>query len=606
MTANTFNRRVIFFSVAVFAFAVYLAFKVVSLHFSDKIYLNEQEKEPPPRRGDIYDSTGVLLATSIEKYSLYANPSLIGNAAAAASAISPIIRIPANDVYSRLSRKKQFVWLKRRLSIEEYTALNALKIEGLGFRKEFARVYPHDELAGQLLGFTDIDGNGIEGIEYQYDEYLRGKYVPESCTINLTIDAYAQYIAESHLSARCSELSADHGALLIVDPQSGAIIAYAVYPQMDPNEYFMYPPEQRKNFGVVDPFEPGSTMKIVSAAAWLASGKADLTRRYHGSGSVEIAGATIHATAANGWITMADAVRLSDNVAVVRAMQEVPASLMYSTLTKFGFGAKTASGIPGESSGMLSPVSQWSGLSKYSMSIGHEIAVTTLQMAAAYGAIVNGGVYFEPQIIDSIKSPEKSLRTFYPSSKGRIVTEKDSQILREMLHSVVAGGTGSKGMIEGYDAGGKTGTARKVGSGGTYTQNITVASFIGFAPFENPRIVVYVVLDEPKVTIGGGDAAAPVFSQVASRLLPYLGTGPRVIADTPAVNFERRVPFFDGVHMPDFTGADVADTARLLAVIQQRMNLRFALSGEGRVTAQTPDPGTVLNPKSSITIYFGQ
>ncbi len=606
MTVTTFNRRVIFFSILVFAFAAYLGLTVVKLHFSDKIYIGEKEKTVLPRRGDIYDSTGVLLATSIEKYSLFANPSHVKNVTEIASLISPVIGIPESDIVRKLSRPKQFVWLKRRLSQDEYAAIAMLKIDGIGFRKEYSRVYPHETLAGQLLGFTDIDGKGIEGIEYQYNDYLSGSFVPEACTVTLTIDSYVQYVAETYLAERCSELSANHGALLVLDPQSGAILAYAVYPLFDPNEYYMYPPTVRKNFGIVDPFEPGSTMKIISAAAWLSSGKADLAKLYHGSGSVQIAGATIHATATHGWINMADAVRLSDNVAVVRAMQEVPATLMYDTLTRFGFGSKTASGIPGESSGLLSPVNSWSGLSKYSMSIGHEIAVTTLQMGAAYGAIVNGGVYFEPQIIDSISTPEKNLRSFYPSSKGRVITEKDAEILREMLHSVVAGGTGIRGMIEGYDAGGKTGTARKVGSEGTYTENITVASFIGFAPFHNPKIVVYVVLDEPKVTTGGADAAAPLFARLASRVLPYLGSGPRVSSENPPVPYEHRPLPFDGVHMPDFRGLDMADAARLLSAIQQKHNIRFALSGQGRVLAQDPAAGEIVTAKTSISIYFGQ
>jgi cell division protein FtsI/penicillin-binding protein 2 len=527
-----------------------------------------------------------------------------------ADLLADILQIRREYLLSRLVLPRRFIWIKRKLPETTASRIGALKIKGLGFKNEFQRVYPYETLAPHILGFTDIDNNGLSGIEYSQNNYLSGAVDVENVdasslsygfNINLTIDKNIQHIAEKYLNEAVVAHNAPRGAVVITDVKNARILACAVSPTYNPNYYYRYTSFQRASFSVVQSFEPGSTMKIFSAAAWLESGRADMNKKYHGSGEITIYDVTIRSTHVNGWITMADAVRLSCNVAVIRAMQDVRKTELDSMLRKFGFGDRVCPDFPGESSGLLRPVKEWSGISKSSISIGQELSVTSLQLAAAYGAIANGGVYIEPSLIDSIElNNGHKIQQFYPKSRGRIISRENGEILRQMLKSVVESGTGKNAAVPGYEVAGKTGTAQISSSRGGYIEGAYTASFAGFAPYEEPLISVVVILDQPVGLIHGGEIAAPVFSKVVSEVLPLMGAGVASIANPVPGERSERMPQFDGHTMPDFTGYRLSEVTSLLNHLQSKFDASFSFSGTGSIMQQFPEPGTALTKKQKI------
>jgi stage V sporulation protein D (sporulation-specific penicillin-binding protein) len=348
-------------------------------------------------------------------------------------------------------------------------------------------------------------------------------------------------------------------------------------------------------------------MKIFSAAAWLKAGTVPRNKLYYGSGTITLYDTTIKSTHFNGMITMDDAIRLSDNVAVIRSMMDIRSKQLYDTLYTFGFGQRVCSDMPGESPGILRPVSGWSGLSKYSISIGQEISVNALQLAAAYGAVANGGVYIEPSLIDSIENNSgHRIQKFYPKSRGRILSEEHAGELKKMLRSVVISGTGKNAALEDYAVAGKTGTAQKSLSTGGYIEGAYTASFAGFAPYDNPAVVILVVVDEPKGMTHGGQVAAPVFRKVAGDILPYLGVEiPEVSSYEPENKMEEALPAaFDGKLIPDFSSLNEIESLSLIADIQDLYTLTFQFKGKGHVASQTPPAGTPVTDGVAIELNF--
>jgi cell division protein FtsI/penicillin-binding protein 2 len=611
MNRSAFNRRIYLTAFLLFVLFLLVTIKLFNLHFSEKIII----PHPAPvdtGRGYILDRNGYVLALSIVKESIFANPEEISDPLLVARALSPVVDISASSLLERLQRGKRFVWIKRKADDSVVESVKALNIRGIHFRNEYQRVYPYNDLAAGVIGFVGVDNTGLEGLEYSYNSILSGRdeivideisrEIYQKKNIRLTIDRLIQNIAEEELHAAVTSHRADQGSVVVLEVKTGRILALANIPSFNLNRYRDYNQHIRKVFTVVDSFEPGSTLKIVAAASLLEHRPDLLKKEYICTGKVEIAGVTINCLHEHGRVDMKDIIRYSCNSGIIQSMMNLEKKNYYVTLRNFGFGQETGAGLPGETAGILRPVDQWSGLSKYSMSIGHEIAVTSLQMAAAFGAIANKGVYMRPAIIESVEKPDSSVvKSFYPVSRGRIIKEKNAALLMKMMKETVETGTGRRAFSSFYKNAGKTGTSQKfIKALGSYSDR-NISSFVGIAPYRNPQICVLVVIDDPGDNLTGGAAAAPVFKRIIERVLPYMGTGVRDIASAEL----KKSPdpgLFKGNKMPDLRGMNFQEISGILADMSSSPGVKYYIKGTGRVFAQKPLPETVLKNGDKVII----
>lgn len=427
MEQKVFKRRVYVAAILITVIALFFIGRLFSLHFSRKIIVNKNNT-PPVRRGFITDRNGYILSMSIESSSLFVNPEKITEPSKTANILAEVLDIPENFILKRMNREKRFVWIRRKLNEETVKKIRAMNIPGVGFKKEFRRVFPNGNLAANILGFVDVDNRGIEGLEYLYDDRLTGR-TPGGDNDNLgellygqnlvlTIDRTMQFHAEREIAAAVKNNEARQGSVVVMEVKTGRILAIAKYPGFDPNNYYRYNSFVRKNFSITDSFEPGSTMKIVALASVLEKRPDLLQRRYKCEGKVTIGDAEIACTGKHGSVSVNEIVRHSCNSGIIEIMRKMKRADLYKTLSDFGFGKKTEIGLPGESEGILRETIQWSGLSKYSMAIGYEISINSLQLAAAFSAVANGGVYLRPIIIDSIENIDgRKLQSFYSKSR---------------------------------------------------------------------------------------------------------------------------------------------------------------------------------------------
>ncbi|HEY1406257.1 MAG TPA: penicillin-binding transpeptidase domain-containing protein [Spirochaetota bacterium] len=615
MIQKVFNRRILALGILVTVAGVYLIVKLGTLHFSGRISLPpKSDRHEFVRRGYIKDRSGDIIAASIECRSLYANPQEIKNPEDAAVKISRALGLSEEYVLSRLARTgKRFVWIKRKLGEDELARVTDLSIPGIYFKREYTRVYPHGSLAAHLIGFVDSDNEGLEGLEYKYDDVLT-TYTNEVLSSNdsdfraghsivLTIDRVIQYTAEKELQAVIESSGARQGAVLITESRSGRILAFAKYPTFDPVNYSSATPFERSFFTVTEPYEPGSTMKAFSVSAYLTA-KPGSTESFTCNGSVDIADAHINCTGVHGRINIADAIKYSCNVGIISSMRSVTSASWYSFLRAFGFGERTGTEIAGESPGILRELKGWSGLSKYSTAIGQEISVTSLQLAAAYGAIANDGVYYAPYVVEEIVDDHGDL-VYHPKRppKGRVIPEKLARELKRMLLRVVEGGTGKNAALAYYHVGGKTGTAQKAFKG-SYAKDRNISSFAGLVPIDNPDLCIVVIIDEPKGVTAGSIIAAPVFAKIASRVLPYRGIGP---SRTGHYDLSPSRPFaytLNDTLLPDFTGRTLPDALKIVAAIQEKNPIHISVEGKGVVYRQTPAAGSNLQPNDNLVLYL--
>jgi cell division protein FtsI (penicillin-binding protein 3) len=613
MVQKDFNRRVFALGVLVVIVGLYFIVKLSMLHFSNRISLPpEKDRHEYVRRGYIKTRGGDILAASLECRSLYANPHEIGNPEDTAVKLSRVIGLNEQYILSRLIKSgKQFVWIKRKLTENEVSLITELRIKGLYFRKEYLRVYPHGSLASHILGFVNADGMGIEGLEYRYDG-LMTSYNDDMLasgeddfrsgrSLVLTIDRVIQYTAEKELRDAVTRSNARQGSIIITEVKTGRILALAKYPSFDPNRYSDATEQERSFFTLSEPFEPGSTMKIFSAAAYLTAHPGS-REKFLCTGAIDIADAEINCTGVHGRVDIQDAIKYSCNVGVISSMQSVRASAWHSLLRAFGFGERTGVEISGESPGILRDLKGWSGLSKYSTAIGQELSVTSVQLAAAYGAIANDGVYYSPYILEEVVDAQGSpVSRPERSPKGRVLPQTLARELRLMLTRVVEGGTGKNAAIPYYRVGGKTGTAQK-SEKGIYVKDRNIASFAGLAPVDNPELCIVVIIDEPQGVTAGSMVAAPVFARIAYRILPYRG----VTYDKPSAYpllKSRAVKYrFNGESVPDFTGRTLPDAVKIIAAIQEKIPIHITVEGSGRVYAQSPAPGGRIKTDDTIRL----
>ena len=611
MNRSAFNSRVYLTAFLLFAFFILIVIKLFNLHFSDKIIIPDRAPTDTGR-GYILDRNGYVLALSIVTESIFANPEEISDPLLVARALSPIVGVPVRTIHERLERGRRFVWIQRKTDDAVAAAVKELGIRGIRFRKEYKRVYPYRDLASNVIGFVGIDNTGLEGIEHRFDALLSGRdeivkdeisrEIYQKKNLRLTIDRLIQNIAEEELASAVRVNRAEQGAAVVFEIESGRILALAKIPSFDLNRYQNFNSQIRSLYTVVDSFEPGSTLKVIAAASLLEHNPAAFKKEYVCEGKVDVGGVTINCLHEHGRVNMTDIIRYSCNAGIIQSVMGLDRKNYFSTLAKFGFGKSTGSEIPGEASGILRPVNQWSGLSRYSISIGHEISVTSLQMAAAFGAIANRGVYVAPSIVEGIEKPDGTLvKGFYPRSRGRIMKEEDAAVLMGMMRQAVVNGTGRRAESRYYQTLGKTGTSQKfIRSLGAYSDK-NISSFIGVAPYKNPRVCVLDVIDDPGDNLTGGAAAAPVFKNITERVLPYMGIGGD---DLTSLEIKRSPAgkLFSGNTMPDLRGMNFYEVSGILSDLNRSLGIKHYIKGTGTVAAQRPLPGTVLKENDTIII----
>jgi cell division protein FtsI (penicillin-binding protein 3) len=514
--------------------------------------------------------------------------------------------------------------------------VKALREPGLGLLAEPLRLYPNRELAAHVIGFEGVDG-GLEGVERAYNEDLAGtpgkavvgrdalgrEVVTQQMLVEpapghgvmLTIDNTIQYIAEREIDAAFRRTHSKAAMAVVMDPRTGDVLAMAIRPTFNPNTFLDVPSRDHwRNRAVTDPFEPGSTFKVILAAAALEEGVVKPEDQiYAENGAITIAKTTIHDWKKYGWLSFGEVLQNSSNVGTIKVGLMLGRERYYRYMTGFGFGASTGVGLAGESRGQLRDPQRWSALSLPTMSIGQEVSVTALQMVAAFGAVANGGTLMQPRLVKStFDATGRESRRLPPTAVRQVISPETARTLGQMLTRVVDHGTGHLGAIPGYAVGGKTGTAQKLDPATRrYSRAPGVLSFVGFAPVDDPRFVMLVMLDEPRNEKWGSEAAAPIFAAIGREVLRYLEVPPRDVAPVqivmggepaaPRPRLMSTAPVADTTLMPDLRG----HTLRQALAVLEPLHVQVQVAGQGRVLQQTPPAGAPLAPALVARLTLG-
>lgn len=504
------------------------------------------------KRGTIFDRRGREMAVSVDVTSIAVRPARVKEVDATARDLAGIFKKPAAEMKAKLASGKPFVWIKRQATPKEVEAIRRLRPAGIEFVSETNRFYPNRALAAHVVGFTGMDGKGLEGVEFFYDSHLRGtdtsiwgrrdalgnRFQSEppadeaasGKNLTLTLDQGVQFAAETALNEAVAASRARSGMAVVMEPQTGALLALALAPSFNPNAYDDVKKPLWRNRAVTDPFEPGSTLKIFVAAAALEHTNLSPKTTFNcENGAYRIGRHTVHDVHRYGVLTLADIIRFSSNIGAAKIGEKVGPEKLHRTLRMFGFGEKTGIDSPAETTGVLMDARKWKEIDIAAISFGHGVSVSAVQLISAVSAIANNGVLMKPRIVQAITDRQgQVLQQFDPEPIRQAVSGSTARALKEIMQTVMLpGGTGTQAALDGYTACGKTGTARKVDDTGQYASDRHVASFIGFAPAEEPRVAVLVVIDEPKGQIYGGAVAAPVFRKIAQSTLNYLNVPPR-------------------------------------------------------------------------------
>lgn len=514
----------------------------------------EQEQSLRGKRGTIYDRNHQAMAVSIETTSVAAYPPLFKNEQKhkAAVAIAKALHLKTADIKALLSAKPSFVWLKRQATPKEVAAVKALNYKGIDYLSEHARFYPNTTLAAQVLGFVGIDGHGLEGLEFYYDDALKGRDQKFTLlkdalgrrfdvdtrlaaddqagkNLILTIDSHIQYITEQALADAVNQHQALSGIAIVMEPRTGAILALANYPFFNPNSFGKYHRSVWRNRAITDTFEPGSTMKVFSAAAALEHGIASpSTIFFCENGRYTVGSHPIHDTKSHGWLSLQQIVKFSSNIGTVKLAEQIGRQMLFEQLSGFGFGAPTLIDCPGETGGSLSHYKRWTPVDTGTIAFGQGIAVTALQLISAASALANDGWMMQPHLLQAITGADGTpVHTVAPKPLRQVVSAETAATMRRIMRTVITeGGTGIQADIDGYSVCGKTGTAQKLAQYGGYADDRYVASFLGLVPTQHPALAILVVVDEPKDTNYGGIVAAPAFRRIAQETLGYLNIMP--------------------------------------------------------------------------------
>ncbi len=573
------------------------------------------------RRGSLLDRRGTEMATDVEARSFYARPDRIEDPQGVAQFFARLSGANATALAKQLRSERPFVYLVRQIEGDRLSA-PADSFAGVYSHSATRRFYPLGSLAGQLLGHTDIDNRGREGIERAFDDELReadgamvsyvdarGLQVPgrvkerelpqDGRSIVVTIDALYQSILEEELARTVGEVDADGAMGVVLDPNSGEILAMANVPLFDPNRVGRSTAALRRNRVIADAYEPGSTFKVIAAAAVLEDRLARVHERVDcQQGVLKLSnGEVIRDIAPHGELSFAEVVENSSNIGLIKFARRLPRARFYQYIRSFGFASRSGVGLPAESSGLLQRADRWSERSLETIAIGQEISVTVLQLAQAYAAIANGGELMVPQIVKGyIGKDGRMLEAGEPAVVRRVISAETAAVMRRILRGVVDRGTGHRAKIAGLSVAGKTGTAQKAAADGSgYDPDASIASFAGFLPAEEPRYVCVVVVDEPRKDRWGGSVAAPAFQRVMERIVHLPGG---LLAHAPTAG-----PVPATITVPDLRGMTRA-AARLTA--QLRGMEAIAEGGGSVVVDQRPAPGQEVLAGVDIRCQMGE
>ena len=618
----------------------------------------ERRIEVSPLRGSIFDREGRPLAVSVEVASVYAIPDEVARPAEAARVLSSRLGVPEETLLARLTQKKGFVWLARKVDRPAAAAVRAEKIPGVYLVAETKRFYPKGSLAAAVIGYVGTDDKGLGGLEHFYDGTIRGKpgeivaltdarrstygraEAPndrppqEGASLVVSLDSGIQFAAERELAAVVAETEARSGVLVLLDPSDGAILAMATAPGFDPNDYGAYSADTRRNRAVADAHEPGSTFKIVTGALGIENALVDLQEGIStGDGTIRIGNTTIseHDGKRFGELTLAEVFEHSSNVGIIRVGLRLGPQRLWEGATTLGVGRPTGVDLPGENAGIFRRPERWSALSNATVSMGQEVSVTPLQLARVAAAIANGGRLVTPRLVRRIAHPDGRVETLTPPPGERVLSEATARTIRELLVGAVERGTGRKAAIPGFVVAGKTGTAQKAGVGG-YQPGRYVSSFVGMAPSEGARVVGLVLIEEPRGRYYGGDVAAPVFAKVVSQALGILRVAPeeqrlpetllaasrrsekihypagvvpasaRSLFDSDATVPAPASPASSPGGAPSTLGLSARQALALLA----RHGIDASFEGSGFVVTQDPPPGAPLRPGMTCKLFLAE
>ena len=647
---NWFKVRIIFITILLFFCFIFIVGRMFQLQVLKKEQLyklaaQQHHVQIPlvPKRGIIYDNKGNELAVSIEVDSVYADSRKIIDVERTAKELSSVLQIDQEELRERLKNRKTFEWVQRKISPKEVAELKTLSFPGVYFLKENRRFYPNMELAAHIIGFVGLDSKGLEGIEFQYDALLNGKgdvwtlerdargreIVMDGIPVErddyhrnvfLTIDKHIQHVAETELNRSVQKWGAKGGMVIAMDPLTGKILAMASYPSFNPNQFIQYRSKSWRNRATSDTFEPGSLFKAFLAAAALEEKVVrPLDSFFCENGSYTVYDRTIHDHSRHGWLTFQQIIKFSSNIGASKVGEKMGRERFYRYITSFGFGEKTRIGLPGEGKGIVHHPRYWPPVALDTISFGQGISVTGIQLTVALSAIANGGSLMRPYVVERITDEKgEVVQSFQPEVVRRVISEETAKKVIALLKAATEkGGTGEEAVPAGYEVAGKTGTAQKIDTLlGGYSEDRYTSGFMGFAPADEPKLVLLVVIDEPQGSTYGGVVAAPVFKAIMEKVLPYLNIlakGTLIVKNESDSTFKRETfgnePLIQEVKvgkgvgvvvMPDLTGLSMRNA---LSRIEGK-GLIIKVSGNGKVVEQTPRPGTMIEKGDICYLKF--
>ena len=638
LRASSFStrKRIIFVLIVGFVMMFIIGIRLGYIQFVQGNWLTGRALELASRdipfegkRGEIMDRNGVPLVQNMSAPTVYVIPRQIKDPVTAAEELSSILEGDKEDIYKQVTKKESIVRIQpygRKISSEKANQIKKLNIPGVLIGEDSKRIYPFENSLSHVLGFVGVDNQGLIGLEKFYNEQLsgekgrvsfysdaKGNKIPslsdefdppkDGLNLKLTVDSKILAIVERELELAVAKYNPDGALAIAMNPNTGEILAMSNRPNFDPSSYSEYPAEvYNRNSPIWSQYEPGSTFKIITLASALEEGVVDLEKdTFFDPGYIMVENQRIRSwkIGGHGQQTFLEGVQNSSNPGFVLLGQRLGKEKLFSYIDKFGFGKKTGIDLQGEGTGILFPLDRVGPVELATTAFGQGVSVTPIQQVAAVSAAINGGFLYTPFIAKEWMDPETNevVARNTPQLKRRVISEETSNQVRYALENVVARGTGKNAYVEGYRVGGKTGTAQKVVDG-KYLKNNYIVSFIGFAPADDPQIVVYVAIDNPKDTLQfGGVVAAPIVGTIIEDSLRAMGVEER------QNSIEKETTWLDEelVEIPNFVGLKKED------IYKSFYDLKIDASGEGdNVIAQVPEPGEKIKAGSTIRLLFGE
>jgi cell division protein FtsI/penicillin-binding protein 2 len=663
------NRRlrwlVVWVLAVVWMAAVFVRLSYLQLfRYSEYLAKAERQQERifeiSPMRGTIYDSKGRELAVSLPMDSVFGDPAEITDVDMVATLLSRVLKVPADDLANRIREAHTPVRLARKLSPATVQRISEMNLRGVFFQKENRRVYPQRDLAASVVGYVDVDEKGIGGIEQSLDQEIRGRAgrmmvmadgrrrwydrtesaADPGDSVTLTIDETIQYIAEKELDREIQKTHAKHGIVVVQNPNNGNLLAVANWPSFDPNDPGAYSADAREDRAVTAAYEPGSIFKPLTMTGAIENGVVTPAELIDCQmGKILVAGRVIHDWEPFGVLTVRQVLANSSEVGTIKVALRLGAPKFYDVIRAFGIGRMTGIDLPGENPGLLRPLDDWSATSIASIATGQEVAVTPVQIISAISAIANGGILYRPRIVKEVRGANGPFDRNGGRAPRRVTDERTAAEVREMMEDVMMEGTGQHVQLDGYTSGGKTGTAQKIDPAtGRYSKTDYVASFVGFAPVNDPAVTILVSLDSPVGQHHGAEVGGPVFKRVAEQVLAYLDVPHDVPTPSDvetassrrpskpaqsAVRTDASITRFEAAVARSGEAKESAPTAEfgdahsvrvpnlagqtIRGVMQQcsRLGLVPSIIGDGIALQQSPEAGSQVPRGTRVTVLLG-